>query len=56
MRVPGWFRQLIELSFHALAAAGLWLGGWQAASETLPTAVAIIQMVMQDRRHWLLRQ
>ena len=56
VRVPGWLRLLIELSFYALAATGLWLGGWRAASETLLTAVAIIYLVMWDRQRWLLRQ
>ena len=56
VRVPGWLRLLIELSFYGLAAAGLWLGGWRAASETLITAVAIVYLVMWDRQRWLLRQ
>lgn len=56
VRVPGWLRLLIELSFYGLAAAGLWLGGWRAASETLMTAVAIVYLVMWDRQRWLLRQ
>ena len=56
VRVPGWLRLLIELSFYALAATGLWLGGWRAASETLMTAVVIIYLVMWDRQRWLLRQ
>lgn len=56
VRVPGWPRLLIELSFYALASAGLWLSGWRAASETLMTAVAIIYLVMWDRQRWLVRQ
>lgn len=56
VRVPGWLRLLIELAFYAVAATGLWLGGWRAASETLLTAVAIIYLVMWDRQRWLLRQ
>ena len=56
VRVPGWLRLLIELSFYGLAAAGLWLGGWRAAPETLITAVAIVYLVMWDRQRWLLRQ
>lgn len=44
--VPGWLRLLIELSFYCLAAAGLWLSGSRAASETLMTGVAIVYLVM----------
>lgn len=56
VRVPGWLRFVLELSFYGLAATGLWLSGWRAASETLITAVAIIYLVMWDRQRWLLSQ
>ncbi len=54
--VPGWVRLAIELAFFALAAAGWWLGGSRAASETLMTAVVVLYVVTWDRQRWLLRQ
>ncbi|MEJ7900669.1 MAG: YrdB family protein, partial [Thermomicrobiales bacterium] len=40
--VPGVVRLAIELAFFGLAAAGLWLGGSRAASETLMTCVVVL--------------
>lgn len=54
--VPGPVRFLIEIAFFGLAAAGLWLSGYRAASETLMTAVVILYGVTWDRQRWLLRQ
>lgn len=54
--VPGPVRLAIELGFFALAAAGLWLGGSRAASETLMTCVAVLYVVTWDRQRWLVRQ
>lgn len=54
--VPGPVRLAIELGFFALAAAGFWLGGSRAASETLMTCVAVLYVVTWDRQRWLLRQ
>jgi len=54
--VSGWVRLAIELAFFALAAAGWWLGGSRAASETLMTAVAVLYVVTGDRQRWLVRQ
>lgn len=56
VRVPGWGRLLIELTFFGLAAAGLWLSGYRAASETLMTAVALLYVITWDRQRWLVRQ
>lgn len=54
--VPGWVRLAIELGFFAFAAAGWWLGGSRAASETLMTAVVVLYVVTWDRQKWLVRQ
>lgn len=54
--VHGWLRLAIELGFFALAAAGWWLGGSRAASETLMTAVVVLYVVTWDRQRWLVRQ
>jgi len=54
--VPGPVRLAIELAFFALAAAGLWLGGSRAASETLMSCVVVLYVVTWDRQRWLLRQ
>ncbi len=54
--VPGPVRLAIEIAFFALAAAGLWLGGSRAASETLMTGVVVLYIVTWDRQRWLLRQ
>jgi len=54
--VPGPVRFAIEIGFFGLAAAGLWLGGSRAASETLMTCVAVLYVVTWDRQRWLLRQ
>jgi hypothetical protein len=54
--VPGPVRLAIELAFFALAAAGWWLAGYRAASETLMTAVVVLYVVTWDRQRWLLRQ
>lgn len=54
--VPGQVRLAIELGFFALAAAGFWLGGSRAASETLMTCVVVLYGVTWDRQRWLLRQ
>lgn len=43
--VPGPVRLAIELGFFALAAAGWWLGGSRAASETLMTGVVMLYVV-----------
>ncbi len=56
VRVPGWGRLLIELTFFGLAAAGLWLSGYRAASETLMTAFALLYVITWDRQRWLVRQ
>ncbi len=54
--VPGPVRLLVELGYFALAAAGLWLGGSRAASETLMTCVVVLYVVTWDRQRWLVRQ
>jgi hypothetical protein len=54
--VPGPVRFAIEIGFFALAAAGWWLGGSRAASETLMTCVVVVYVVTWDRQRWLLRQ
>lgn len=54
--VPGTVRLAIEIAFFALAAAGLWLGGSRAASETLMTCVVVLYVVTWDRQRWLVRQ
>ena len=54
--VPGPARLVIELGFFALGAAGLWLGGSRAASETLMTCVVVLYVVTWDRQRWLMRQ
>ena len=54
--VPGPVRLTIELAFFGLAAAGWWLAGYRAASETLMTAAAVLYVVTWDRQRWLLRQ
>lgn len=56
VRVPGWIRLTIELAFFAMAATGLWLSGYRAASETLITAVTLLYVVTWDRQRWLVRQ
>ncbi len=48
--VPGPVRFAIEIGFFGLAAAGLWLGGSRAASETLMTCVAVLYVVTWDRQ------
>jgi hypothetical protein len=54
--VPGPVRLGIELAFFALAAAGWWLSGHRAASETLMTAAVVLYVVTWDRQRWLVRQ
>lgn len=56
VRVSGPLRLLIEIAFFALAATGLWLSGYRAASETLITAVALLYVITWDRQRWLVRQ
>lgn len=54
--VRGTVRFAIEIAFFGLAAAGFWLGGSRAASETLMTCVVVLYVVTWDRQRWLLRQ
>ncbi|HEV2067361.1 MAG TPA: YrdB family protein [Thermomicrobiales bacterium] len=56
IRVSGWARLAVELAFFALAAPGLWLSGYRAASETLLTAVSLLYVVTWDRQRWLVQQ
>lgn len=56
VRVAGRTRLATELAFFALAATGLWLSGYRAASETLLTAVTVLYVVTWDRQRWLIRQ
>jgi len=56
VQVSGPARLLLELTFFALAATGLWLSGYRAAAETLMTAVVVLYVVTWDRQRWLVQQ
>lgn len=56
VRVRGWMRLAIEMAFFGLAATGLWLSGYRAASEALMTAVTLLYVITWDRQRWLFRQ
>lgn len=53
--IPGPLRLVLEFTFYAIAAVGLWISGWRLAAAVLILGVIVVSYVLRERTRGLLR-